>query len=135
MKVIPHLHFNGQCEEAFNLYARVLGGNANFFRYEGSPAAGMAPEGWANKVMHASVNFGSERIYGADVPPQYFRQPQGFAVCIETDDVAKAEAIFNALAEGASVKMPFAETFWAKRYGDLTDRFGTEWMINVPKPM
>ena len=27
MKLLnPYLHFNGQCEEAFNFYAKVLGG-------------------------------------------------------------------------------------------------------------
>ena len=26
--------------------------------------------------------------------------------------------------------MPLTETFWAKKFGMLTDRFGTPWMIN-----
>jgi PhnB protein len=31
--------------------------------------------------------------------------------------------------------MPIQETFWAKRFGMLVDRFGTPWMINCSKPM
>jgi PhnB protein len=29
--------------------------------------------------------------------------------------------------------MPIQETFWAQRFGMLTDRFGTPWMINCEK--
>ena len=31
--------------------------------------------------------------------------------------------------------MAIAETFWAKRFGTVTDRFGTAWMVNCEKPM
>ena len=43
--------------------------------------------------------------------------------------------IFHALAENGTVTMPIAETFWAVRFGMLTDQFGTPWLINCEKPM
>jgi PhnB protein len=70
-------------------------------------------------------------ILASDAPAQYFEKAQGSSVCLEVDDVENAERIFRELAEGATVKMPIQETFWAKRYGQLVDRFGTPWMINV----
>jgi PhnB protein len=30
--------------------------------------------------------------------------------------------------------MPLEETFWAHKFGMLTDRFGTRWMVNCEKP-
>jgi PhnB protein len=48
---------------------------------------------------------------------------------------AEAERIFDALAEGGQVTMPFAETFWAHRFGMCTDRFGVPWMVNCEKPL
>ena len=30
--------------------------------------------------------------------------------------------------------MPLQETFWAIRFGMLTDRFGIRWMLNLGKP-
>jgi len=30
--------------------------------------------------------------------------------------------------------MPIQETFWAKRFGVLTDQFGTPWIINGGEP-
>jgi PhnB protein len=50
------------------------------------------------------------------------------------DDPAEADRIYNGLADGAkAVSMPIQETFWARRFGMLTDRFGIPWMINCEK--
>jgi len=134
MKVTPYLLFNGQCEEAFRTYERVLGGKIiASFNFGDSPMAAQFPE-MANKVMHARIDIGDQMILGSDCPPQYFQKAQGTSVCLEADDVASAERIFSALAEGGEVKMPIQETFWAKRYGQVVDRFGTPWMINVAAP-
>jgi PhnB protein len=56
-------------------------------------------------------------------------------VSVAVAQVEEAERIFNALAEGGSVQMPFQETFWAKGFGMLTDRFAIPWMVNCEKPM
>ena len=57
----------------------------------------------------------------------------GMQVTLNVDTPEEAERIFKAFAEGAEVKMPIQETFWAVRYGMLVDRFGTPWMINCEK--
>ena len=59
---------------------------------------------------------------------------KGFSVTLNVKEPAEAERVFNALADGGSVRMPLGETFWAKKFGMLTDRFGTPWMINCEKP-
>jgi PhnB protein len=46
------------------------------------------------------------------------------------DDPAEAERVFSELGEGGVVQMPIGETFWARRFGMLVDRFGTSWSIN-----
>ena len=43
----------------------------------------------------------------------------------------EAERVFKALGEGGTVTMPMEKTFWAARFGMLTDRFGVLWMIIV----
>ena len=52
----------------------------------------------------------------------------------EIDEPAEAERVFLALSDGGQVRMPLQETFWARRFGMLADRFGTPWMINCEKP-
>ena len=60
---------------------------------------------------------------------------QGFSVTLSIDEPAEAERVFAALSAGGTVTMPIQETFWARRFGMLVDRFGTPWMINCEKPM
>jgi PhnB protein len=135
VKVAPYLNFSGQCEEAFHTYERVLGGKIKgLFNFGDSPMAAKYPE-WAKKVMHVALVVGDQTILGSDVPPEYFQKAQGLAVCLELPDVETAEGVYGQLSEGGNVRMPLQETFWAKRYADFTDRFGTPWMINVSKPM
>jgi PhnB protein len=53
------------------------------------------------------------------------------SLSLGTSDRAEGERVFNALAEGGTVDMPLADQFWGARFGQLTDRFGIDWMINI----
>ena len=73
-------------------------------------------------------------ILGGDQPPYRYNQPKGFELVLPMDDPLAAERVFQELAEAGTIKMPLQETFWAARWGMVTDRFGTPWMINCGKP-
>jgi PhnB protein len=47
----------------------------------------------------------------------------------------EAERIYNLLADGGEVYMKMGETFFAHRFGQLRDKFGTSWMIIHEKTM
>jgi PhnB protein len=127
----PHLAFNGQCEAAFKYYERCLGGKiVLLMTYGDSPLAEQNPPDWRNKIIHATLAFGDQRLTGGDVAPESYHKPQGFAVLLNIDDAAEADRIFKTLAENGAVQMPIQETFWALRFGMLVDQFGTPWMIN-----
>lgn len=131
-----YLHFDGNCEEAFQFYEKVLGAKIQgIHRYEGSPIAEQTPAELKQKVMHGRITIGDKIIMGSDAPPGRYSKPRGFSINIDSKDVAEAERVFNALAEGGQVHMPFGETFWAKRFGMLIDKFEIPWMVNVEKPM
>lgn len=131
MQINPYLAFNGNCETAFNRYAQILGGTITFKMTHGeSPMADSVGPDWQGKIMHATLSVGDRLLQGSDMQPQHFSKPHGFCLSISTKDPAEAEELFNALAEGGSVQMPLAETFWSPRFGMLTDQFGIPWMIN-----
>ena len=134
MNLIPYLSFNGQCEEAFKLYEKCLGGKISFMMtFEGSPMADQAPPGFGKKIMHATLKVGDTVVQGSDAPPKQYEKPQGMTVAIGLSDPAQAERIFKTLAEKGTVGMPLEETFWALRFGMLVDKFGTPWLINCEK--
>jgi PhnB protein len=128
-----HLSFNGQCEEAFKLYEKCFGGNITLLlTYGSSPMASSFP-GMENKIFHATFKNGAHMLTGADVPPDGYEKPQGFAIQLNIDNSDEAERIFNMLSEAGIVQLPLQQTFWAERYGMLTDRFGIPWEINCEK--
>lgn len=135
MQAGPHLHFKGNCREAFDFYARTLGGKIVFAMTFGeSPMAGDVPPELRNQVIHARLDLGDRQLFGCDAPPERYEKPQGFAVLANTPDAAEAERCFKALSDNGSVTMPFGPTFWARGFGMCTDRFGIPWMINCEQP-
>lgn len=134
MELSPYLLFDGNCETAFRRYEGILGGKIEaLLTYEGTPAAGQVPSHWLKKILHARLTVGDEALMGSDAPPDRFESMKGFSVTLSVQNPQEAERIFNALAEGGTVRMPIGETFWALRFGMLVDQFGTPWMINCER--
>lgn len=135
MQLNPYLMFDGQCEAAFKFYEACLGGRiVAMVTHAESPMAGQTPPELRDKIMHARLVVGDTLLMGSDGQPGCQEEMKGFSVTIGVEDPAEAERIFHALEEGATVRMPMQETFWAKRFGMLVDRFGTPWMVNCEQP-
>jgi PhnB protein len=131
MRIEPRISlvFNGECDAAFALYQQCLGGTVTFrLTWGDSPMA--APPEWRDKILHATLTIGSTAISGGDVLSGNYEHPQGFQLQLNLDDAAAAERIFAQLADGGRVTVPMQETFWAKRFGQVVDRFGIPWAIN-----
>jgi PhnB protein len=135
MQVQPYLFFNGRCEEAIEFYRRALGAEVTMMmRYKESPdppPPGMLPPGSENKIMHASIRVGDTTVLLSDGRCSGKPDFQGFSLSITISDVAKAERLFSALAEGGQVNTPLTKTFFSPRFGMVTDRFDVEWMVYV----
>ena len=92
----------------------------------------MPPE-WRGKILHTRMMVGDVALMGGDELPEDYVAPQGFNVTLNVEQAAAAERIFAALSESGTVTVPLQETFWAVRYGMLTDQFGIPWMINCER--
>lgn len=131
MKIIAYLTFPGTCAEAFRFYETALGGKiVDLMPHAGTPAEAHVPAEWRDKIMHARLKVGDAEIMASDSPPDYQKTPQGISVSLHVGSADEAEKVFAALAEGGTVTMPMEQTFWAQRFGMLTDRFGIPWMVN-----
>lgn len=132
-----YLTFNGNCEEAFNFYKSVFGGEFPYVgKFKDMPAEGgmkISPAD-ANKIMHISLPISKETmLMGSDTDSQWaagFVQGNNFSISINTDTKAEADRLFNTLSKGGKVGMPMASTFWGDYFGMLTDKFGINWMVS-----
>lgn len=134
MKIETYIFFTDQCREAMTFYAEVLGGKIEgMMTYGDAPASPHNTPDMANKVIHARLVVGDAVLMASDGPESEVRK--GFAVTLQVDTAAEVDRLFEALSEGGSVTMPVGETFFSHRFGMLTDRFGTPWMLNGPSKM
>ena len=136
MKIVTSLSFRGQCREAFEFYAGVLGGRITAaFPYADGPADMPVGDQYKDWLMHCWLEIGDQAIMGADMDvdwaPNIDKPKNGFDISLHTDDAAEARRWYDALVAGGQPTMPFAETFWSPGYGGLIDRFGVPWMVNT----
>ncbi len=132
-----YLNFDGNCEEAFNFYKSVFGGEFPYVgRYKDMPQEGgkpLPPE-FGEKIMHMSLPISAETmLMGSDVGGEWaksFKQGNNFTVSVNTGSKEEADRLFNGLSAGGMVTMPLQNTFWGDYFGMWTDKFGINWMIS-----
>ena len=132
-----YLTFNGNCEEAFNFYKSVFGGDFPYIgRYKDMPAdeGKKTPAADAEKIMHVSLPISKETmLMGSDVGGEWaphFTAGNNFSISINTDSKNEADRLFNGMSAGGMVTMPMNKTFWGDYFGMFTDKFGINWMVS-----
>lgn len=134
MKLYTYLNYGGNCRQAFEFYERHLGGRIiMMMTHAQSPSPGNVPSDWQDAVLHARLEIGETALMGADIPNCQPMRSVYLSLTVDSSD--EAERIYALLADGGEIFMPIQETFFAFRFGQLRDRFGTSWMILHERPM
>ena len=132
----PHIHFNGNTEEAFEFYRSAFGGTiTRIIRYKDLTGAGYTfPEHELEKIMHIALSFGNSSILtGSDVPEMLGRVSENenrSKISVDAESKKEADKIFNGLCEGGTIEFPIGDSPWNTYFGALRDKYGVEWMIN-----
>jgi PhnB protein len=135
-KVNVYLSFNGDCEQAFDLYKSVFGGEFNYVgRFKDMPESGMpVPAESGEKIMHIGLPVSKETcLMGCDAIPGFgpdYQPGNNFSVCVNPCSEDETRRIFAGLSEGGTVVMPLDKTFWNSLFGMAIDRFGIAWSID-----
>jgi PhnB protein len=135
----PYLTFNGSCEEAFNYYKTVFGGEfASISRFKDMPPMpGMSfDEKTGQRLMHVSLPIhGNNVLMGCDSNPNMGQVQMGKNITLAVDAESKeqADAYYQKLADGGQAHMPMGDMFWGAYWGMCTDRFGINWMISFAR--
>jgi PhnB protein len=136
MQANTYLHLDGNCEDAFKFYEAKLGAKVLVLsRYGSAPSPSPMPANQSEKVIHGRIQIGDAVIMASDAPPGRYSKPQGFTLSLRADTPEEADRIFAALSEGGDATTPMSETFFAHRFGMVTDRFDVPWMVLCEKVM
>ncbi|KJK26024.1 3-demethylubiquinone-9 3-methyltransferase [Burkholderiaceae bacterium 16] len=132
-QAIAYLSFNGNCAEAMRFYEQALHGKLEvLMNGADSPMADQIPKEFAHRILHARLVLpGGGTLFGGDCPGHLpYEGIKGVSIAVDYATTAEAEQVFAALASGGQVTMPMQPAFWARRWGMLTDKFGTPWVVN-----
>ena len=131
MAVTPYLFLDGRCEEAIEFYKKNLGAQVGMMmRFKEAPADHKAPPGTENKIMHASITINGAPIMLSDGMAKSNKPEfKGFSLSLDARDPSEGKRMFEALSQGGQVQQPLEETFFAKSFGMVADKFGVGWMI------
>ncbi len=130
-KLNPYLHFHNQTREAMVFYQSVFGGTLNITTYK---EANMSPDpSDDDKVMHAQLDTDNGlTLMGSDAPTGMEDQPvANGAISLSGDNAPELRGYFEQLADGGTVIMPLETAGWGDAFGMCSDKFGTEWLVNI----
>ena len=130
MKLTTFLNYGGNCEQAFRFYEEHLGGKITMLmRRAEQPDQPVKWPGWESSVQYALMEIGGTELMASDVPPDRFQPMRSVYLSLTVDTAADAERIWTLLADGGQILMAMEETFFATRFGQVRDKFGTSWMV------
>ncbi|MGG1397589.1 VOC family protein [Bacillus salipaludis] len=128
MKLDIYVNYRGVCEQAFRFYEQHLGGRiTSMMAFKQLPDPTNVPEGRENDILHATIEIGNTILRGADIPKA--EPMRSVYLTLRVYSAEEAERLYTLLSEGGEIFMPMEETFFALRFAQLRDRFGTSWMI------
>ncbi len=130
MRLHTFLNYGGNCEQALRFYEQHLGGKITMLmRRREQPDQPVKWPGWEDSIQYALMDLGETQLMASDVPPERFQPMRSVYLSLTVESSAEAERVWALLADGGQILMPMQETFFANRFGQVRDRFGTSWMI------
>jgi PhnB protein len=129
----PSINFNGNCEEAFNFYKSVFGGEfAKVVRFNDMPTdpEHPIPQSEANKIMNITLPIGPNVLIGNDVPSfmgTVNENENRSKISIQVASKEEAEKLYQHLSDGGTIEFPLEDSDGS--FAMLRDKYGIEWMI------
>ncbi|MCD7977916.1 MAG: VOC family protein [Tannerellaceae bacterium] len=136
-KIEPYVRYNGTCEEAFNFYKSVLGGEFVYvMRHKDNPEKDhpLAKED-EEKILHIALPIGdSMLLMGADTTSDKPVQVgDNITLAMSIQEEEEVRNLFEGLSAGGEITLPLQKTFWADLYGEFTDKYGIHWIVSCAK--
>jgi PhnB protein len=126
IKLHPYLFFNGNAKEAMEFYKSAFGGELSVTMFDDIPSPD-TPENLKGRVMHAALTGGDVELFASD-SNQASERAAKIELSISGDDT---ENFFNKLSEGGKVKSALKKESWGDTFGQFTDKYSIDWMINI----
>lgn len=132
MKIIPLIHFNGQCDEAIQLYKKAFGCTVkSLIHYSDAVNHGWEKQDTLaeNRVYHSEILFGNQEVRLSDNSEEEAELSRQVVHLISFDTAEEVEEAFAVLREDGEILQPLEKPPYAVIIGTVKDRFGIQWNL------
>ena len=127
--VTPFLMFEGQAQQAMDLYTRVLL-DSEILDVERYGPDGPGPE---NTIIRATMSLRGQTVVVSDSYISHnFTFTPAFSLFVTCEDEAELERLVADLGEDGRTLMPLDNYGFSQRFAWVEDRFGVSWQFNLP---
>lgn len=132
-QINAYLNFNGRSREAMTFYKACLGGELVMQKIAESPMAAQMPSEMGNKILHSSLTKDGLVLMASDMMGNAIIPGNNVGLCINCSTEEEIDSFFNNLSVGGKINQPLQQSFWGATFGEVTDKFGINWMFNYSK--
>jgi len=130
--ITAYLTFSGNCAEAMNFYKDCLGGELMLQKVADSPVADKLPVQMREAIVHATLMCGNIVLMATDMVAETGRvKGNAVSLMLNCDSEAEAAEYYKKLSAGGVATHPPEAFYWGAIFGDLTDRYGVNWLIGL----
>jgi PhnB protein len=129
----PYIFFQGNAAEAMEFYKSVFGGKVITQNMDDVPEGVPIDPSMKGKVMHARLEGGEVTLMGSD-SQKASDEAKKVELSLSGSEEEKMRKIFDELSKEGKVNMPLEKQFWGDIFGNLTDKYGIVWMVNIAQP-
>jgi PhnB protein len=127
----PYIGFDGTAREAIEFYKSVFGGKLTMSTYKDAQASRDPKDD--DKIMHAMLEADNGILLMCSDNPTGMPHDSGanISISLSGEDDAELSGYFEKLSSGGKIEQPLVAAPWGDKFGMLTDKYGTHWMINI----
>jgi PhnB protein len=115
-------------------YRDCLGGELSLQTIGESPLAERMPDNMKSFILHARLMNGSMELMGTDmVGDQGVIRGNAVSLMLDCDSEEQIRTCYDKLSKGGRATHPLEISFWGALFGDLTDKYGNNWLLHFDK--
>ena len=132
--ISAYLYFDGNCEEAVNYYAQVFELDPpEMMKYEKGKYPMEVTDAEEGLVMYASLKFENMNMMFSDDPNSHPEPSETPVIQLNwaTSDPELFDRVWEKMSKDGSIHMAAAKTFFAEKFGVVSDKFGIYWQLDL----
>ena len=133
-QINSYLTFNGNCREAMSFYKECLGGELVMQTIGDSPLSDKMPPKMKESILHSTLTRDNLLLLGSDmVDENGLIRGNSVSLMLNCSSEEEMKDLYTKLSAGGSADSPIEGTFWGTMFGELTDKFGNQWLLSFNK--